>query len=175
MVLTLVSRGGALNNDADAQVDIAYGGDVDVSTARERLVTEASSTWQATRVAESSASDNETSVEFSLPGSSLEGFISALRRSDGAKSVEVDLEVDPEQVEPESLATPDAEGETAAPVRVQVNLTSDEGQGPLVTFIGALLVAVLAGGALMLVWRRFGGEQDPPVAEDPPRRWTQRP
>jgi len=175
VVLALVSRGGALSSDADAQVDIQLAGNADVNATRERLVTEAGASWQATRVAETSDSDDETSVEFALPGSSLDGFIAALRRQPDAESVEVDLEVAPEQVQPESLASGDSDGEAAAPVRVQVNLTRDAGQGPLVTFLGALLVALLAAAALAMVWRRFGTEPEPPAAEDPPRKWTNRP
>lgn len=176
VVLALVSQGGALNDDADAQVDIVFTDKVDISSAREQIVAEASSSWQATRVAESSESADESTVRFSLPGSSMDGFITSLRREADTRSVDVQLEVDPEQLQPDSLATaPEGDG-AAAPVEVQVNLTRDKGQGPLVTFIGGLLVAVLAALALGMVWRRFNTEADPepPTLDDPPRRWTNR-
>lgn len=178
-MLALVSKGGSLVGDADAQVDIALRDSTTVDAAREQIITEATRSWQATRVAESSESDNEATVEFSLPGASLDGFVAALRRQPDAESVEVALEVDPEQVQPGSLAG-DHESEAAPkPVRVQVNLTSSSSQGPLVTFIGALLVAVVAALGLGLVWRRSVREDEvtstEPTGDVGSRRWINRP
>lgn len=174
-----MSKGGSLAGDADAKVDIALRDSTTVDAAREQIITEATSSWKATRVAESSESDNEATVEFALPGASLDGFVAALRRQPDAESVEVALEVDPEQVQPGSLAG-DPESEAAPkPVRVQVNLTSSSSQGPLVTFIGALLVAVVAASGLALVWRRSGRQDGitptEPTGDVGPRRWTHRP
>ncbi|MCZ7630700.1 MAG: hypothetical protein M5U19_17430 [Microthrixaceae bacterium] len=130
------------------------------------------------RVAESSESDDKASVEFALPGASLDGFITALRRQPDAESVEVALEVDPEQLQPESLAGEPGERAAPEPVRVKVNLTSSRPQGPLVTFIGALLVAVIAALGLGLAWRRFGREDTSTPADETgeftTRRWTNR-
>lgn len=189
VVLALVSKGGSLVGDADAQVDIALRDSTTVDAARDRVITEATGSWKATRVAESSESDNEAMVEFSLPGASLDGFVAALRRQPDAESVEVALEVDPEQVEPGSLAGDPGSEAAPKPVRVQVNLTSSSSQGPLVTFIGALLVAVVAALGLGLVWRRSGRENqlawteptriertgDQPTNEIGSRRWINRP
>lgn len=193
MVLALVSKGESFVNDADAQVDITLTEDTTVDAAREQLISDATGSWQATRVAESSESADEATVEFALPGASLDGFVSALRRQPDAQSVEVSLEVDPEQVQPGSLAentspagSSESEAATPAPVRVQVNLSSAGSQGPLVTFIGALLVAVVAAGGLALVWRHFGRDEGRPAAAESPdgyrsrgdgssRRWTNRP
>jgi cobalamin biosynthesis Mg chelatase CobN len=179
VLLALVSKGGSLADDADAQVDIALRGSTSVDAAREQIIADATRSWKATRVAESSESDDEATVEFALPGASLDGFVAALRRQTDAESVEVALEVDPEQVQPDSLAGDPGSEAAPKPVRVKVNLTSSSSQGPLVTFIGALLVAVLAALALGLVWRRFGHEDqvtsNEPTGEIRSRRWINRP
>lgn len=180
VVLALVSKGGSLVQDADAQVDITLSGTTTVDEARDQIISEATGSWQATRVAETSDSESQASVEFALPGSSLDGFISALRRQPDTESVEVSLEVDPEQLRPRSLADNQEPESAPEPVRVEVNLTSSTSQGPLVTFIGALLVAVLAAAALGLIWRRYGRDDELSAAADPGevgegRRWTHRP
>lgn len=178
-MLALASRGGSLAGDADAQVDIALRDSTTVDAAREQIVADATRSWSATRIAESSESDDEATVEFALPGASLDGFVAALRRQSDAKEVEVTLDVDPEQLEPRSLGTERDERSAPEPVRVEVNLTAGKSQGPLVTIIGALLVAVLAMVGLGLAWRRWGGD-DPPGAtasthDSGSRRWVNRP
>ncbi|MEZ5237890.1 MAG: hypothetical protein R2716_02675 [Microthrixaceae bacterium] len=177
VLVALVSRGGSLVDDADARVDMELDGSVDLDEAREQLTTEATGSWQATRTAESTDSEDEAMVEFALPGPSLDGFIAALRRYPDARDVQVTLDVDPERLETPSLGS-EAAGDAAPepePVRVQVNLSSPAGQGPMVTIVGALLVALIAAGGLALVWRHFGSTEPETTADEPSRRWTQRP
>ncbi len=180
VVLALVSKGGSLTNNADATVDIALNDSTTVDAAREQITSAATSSWQATRIAETSESDDEATIEFALPGTSLDGFINALRRQGDAESVEVSLEVDPDQVEPGPLASDTGTDSKPAPVKVQVNLSTTRSQGPLVTFIGALLVAAVAAVALGLVWRRFRPAEIDTIDvtgsdNSEPRRWTNRP
>lgn len=179
MILAVVSRGTSLSSDADARVDIALAGSTTVDAARERITAEATSSWKATRVAETTESEREATVTFALPGSSLDGFVNALRRQPNAESVDVSLEVDPDQLNPPELAAdPGEQAAAPEPVTVQVNLNRKGSQGPMVTFIGALIVAAVAALALGAVWRRFRLDDyddpesgHPPDGPGPQRRW----
>lgn len=138
-------------------MDIELTARTDVDAARQQLIADATGAWQATRIAESTSSDDEASVEFALPGTALDGLVGQLRRHPAADDVEVTMDVDPEQM----AAAPLAEDASAPePVLLQVNLTRASGGGPWVTILGAVLVAVLALVALALVQRRFGQDED---------------
>ncbi len=149
---------GALNDSADARVDIVLARNASIDDARQNLITKATGSWQATRVAESTESDDEATVAFSLPGSALDGFVADLRRHPDAEDVQVSLEVDPDQLTPKALGS--TETAAAEPVRLEVGLTRASGGGPWVTILGAVFVAVLALVALVMVQRRFGGDAD---------------
>ena len=173
-LLVLLSRGGALVDGADARVDMRLADSVGLDEAREDLTTRATASWQATRTAENTESDDSAMVEFTMPGSSMDGFIAELRRYPDAADVKVTLDVDADRVAPRSLGSADPE-ERVEPVTVQVNLSAQKNLSPLVTIIGLLLVALLAAGAAALLWRRFGGLEIDDAPEESPRRWTHRP
>jgi hypothetical protein len=155
VVVALLGGTDGLEQGADARVDITLRRSVALDTARADLITRASGTWQATRVAESTE-DGSATVEFALPGSSLDGFVAELRALPDAEDVDVALEVDPDQLAPEALAS--ADGEAASePVRVEVNLDRRSPGGAWLTIGGAVLVAAMALVALAVVQRRFSG------------------
>ncbi len=158
VAIAVLGGGGALDNSADASVDIELAGNVNVDGARQQLISDAQRTWQATRVAEATDSDDEATVEFALPGTSLDGLIAELRRYPGATDVQVTMEVDPAQLAPEPLS--DADSAPVEPVRLQVTLTRDKGGGPWVTILAAVVIALLALGALALMQRRSGDDRD---------------
>ncbi len=183
VVLAFVSQGTSLSDDADARVDIALAGHKSVDAVREEIISEATSSWRATRVAESTESEREATVTFALPGTSLDGFINALRHRPDARSVNVSLEVDPDQLEPPKLST-DQRGQAKGPepVTVSVNLDRKGPLGPMVTFIGLLIVVTLVVLAFGVAWRRFrpgdrrDDEGDEAIDPVPPgvgrqRRW----
>jgi hypothetical protein len=99
VVVALLGGTDGLEQGADARVDITLRRSVALDTARADLITRASGTWQATRVAESTE-DGSATVEFALPGSSLDGFVAELRALPDAEDVDVALEVDPDQMAP---------------------------------------------------------------------------
>ncbi|MGI9577980.1 MAG: hypothetical protein ACR2OH_07265 [Microthrixaceae bacterium] len=162
VVVALLGGTDSLDQGADAQVDITLMRSINVENARDELISSASRTWQATRVAESTE-DGSATVEFSMPGSSLDGFVAELRDLDSADDVEVKLEVDPDQLEPDALASDEGSAAAAQPVRVEVNLDSTSPGGAWLTIGGAILVAAMALIALVVVQRRFSG--DDPYSE----------
>ena len=155
-VVALLGGRDTLDRGADARVEITLDRAASIDSARTDLIASAAGAWQATRVAESTEDDSAT-VEFALPGSSLDGFVADLRRFDGAQDVEVALEVDPSQVTPEPLATA-GEEQAADPVRVEVTLERSSAGGPWLTIGGAVLVAAMALIALVMVQRRFSND-----------------
>jgi hypothetical protein len=157
VVVALLGGTDGLEQGADARVDMTLQRSVGLDNARNELITKASGTWQATRVAESTE-DGSASVEFSMPGSSLDGFVADLRQFPNTESVEVTLDVDPEQLEPEALATNGDEAAAAEPVRVEVNLERKSPGGAWLTIGGAVVVAAMALAALAIVHRRFSGD-----------------
>jgi len=155
-VVALLGGGSPLDDSAEAHVEILLGRNADIDGARQQLISDATSTWQATRIAETTE-DDSASVEFAIPGTALDGMVAELRRHPLADEVDVSLEVDPSQLEPDPLATEEAAPE---PIRLRVDLTRSSGGGPWVTIVGAMFVAVLALVALVFVQRRFSGGDD---------------
>lgn len=159
VVVALLGGTDSLEQGADARIDIMLEPGASVDTARSELISTAAGAWQATRVAESTE-DNSATVEFSMPGTSLDGFVTELRRHPLANEVDVTLEVDADQLEPEALATPGGEAAAAEPVRVEVYFERGSPGGAWLTIGGAVLVAAMALTALIVVQRRFSGDDD---------------
>jgi hypothetical protein len=156
VLVALVGGQGALDDSADANVTIELEPDTGVDATRQQIVNTATGAWQATQVAESSGSDDEATVEFSLPPANLDGLIGELRRTEGAESVEVNVDLEEDQVNAVPVETEDGSLEAPEPVTLAVAINGSSARGPWITIIGAALVALLALGAIALVQRRFG-------------------
>ena len=157
VLIALLGGRTGLGSDADAVVDIQLAPRVQVDAARQQVIETAKGTWQAVRVGEATPSDDETVVEFTLPGPNLDGLVNELRRYPSAESVDVMIDIDPEQASGDPV--PSADGpEVPEPVRLEVNITAGSSGGPWITILGAVVVALIALGALALVSRRFGAD-----------------
>lgn len=156
VVVALVGGGSPLEDGADATVEIRLVEGANVDAVRQQVIQSATGAWQARRISETSGDSDEAAVEFALPSSNLDGIIGELRRLDSAESARVNVDLDPEQAgvptRTDGSATP------AEPVTLAVTLRGSSGGGPWVTIIGAVVVALLALGAIGLVSRRFGAD-----------------
>ena len=160
VVIALVGGRGPLDSGADATVEIQLADNVSVDSARQAVVEKATSSWQAVRVGETSGSDTDTTVEFALPAGSLDGLISELRHEDDAEEVDVDIDLDESQLATEPTTDADGKVVPPEPVHLVVNIERSADAGPWLTIGGAVLVVVLALGAIVFVQRRYGDAED---------------
>ena len=162
-VAALAQRGGPLDtSNADARVQIQLRKGATVDAARQEITQLAASTWQGTRVGEQSESDDQVKVVIAMPGANLDGAVSTLRRYSGAESVQVTIDVEPEQLElPKQSADDGGSAAPAESVRLEVDISESSSAGPWVTVVVALLVLAAALVALVYLQRHSGGDEDP--------------
>jgi hypothetical protein len=166
-LVVVISSGSSFGgNDADATVQLTLAEDQTIDSVRAQISSMASSTWQATRVSESSKDDGESTVVWSLPGTSLDSAVTWLRneRNTATLDAEVEVDVDPALLEP-ARQVPGEAPEQPEKVQLEVVMVADSGSGPLPMVLLAVVVALAALAGLWFVQ----GRED----ESPPRRRRQ--
>ena len=192
MILLATSCGDLLDtNQADAVVKIEADDQPAVLQTRQEILASAS-TWGGTRVGEETIRPDETALEFSLPGESLEIALGALGRLD-ARVVATKIDVDAQQIDraqaPVGSGTEGANPDPAdskVRLRVEVTQASPVGAGGFVRLIMAIFS--LIGMVATAIWVRnwIKGRSKPPTRrprrkieniatfEDPPTQETPR-